>query len=66
MREVRPASEIERDTDQAFIHGQLQRGVAAESFSVAQGLVDGAAQNQANVLDGVVLVDLDVPLSPER
>src|SRR6266850_1821786 len=66
VREVRPPTEVEGDAYEAFVHRHLERRVADQALAVAEGLVDRGAEHQADVLDGVVLVDLDIALGLHR
>jgi hypothetical protein len=59
--EVRAAAEIQRSAGQRLVHRQGE-AVAADAALVAQRLAQRLAQGQPGVLDGVVLVDVQVTL----
>ena len=56
----RPAGEVEGGADQRLVHRQQARPVAADAGLVAEGLGEGAAERDADVLDGVVVVDVQI------
>ena len=58
--EVRPAGEVEGGADQRLVHRQQAGAVAADAALVAERLGQGPAEGDADVLDGVVVVDVQV------
>ena len=60
----RAAAEIEHDTGERLVHRQISPAVAADAALVTQRLGQGLAERDAGILDGVVQVDLEVPLRP--
>ena len=61
---VRPAREIERDLRARLVHRQ-QEAVAPDAALVAERLAQRLAERQRAVLDGVVLVDVQVAAAAE-
>ena len=53
------AAEVEGDLAEAIVHGEAE-AVAADAALVAEGLEDAFAESDASVLDGVVLIDVEV------
>jgi len=58
--EERPARDIDGDSRQCFVHGQVDVGVARDAALVGQGLGEGLAERDAGILRGVVLIDVQV------
>src|SRR5581483_8170021 len=58
----RPAGNVERDARQRLVHRQQAMGVAGDAALVAERLGEGLAERDADVLDRVVLVDMQVAL----
>ena len=55
-----PAGEVERGADQRVVHREVAGAVAADAALVAERLRERAAERDADVLDGVVVVDVQV------
>ena len=51
---------------QRLVHGKVERGVAGDAAPLAERLGDGLAERNAGVLDGVVVVDVQVALGLDR
>ena len=58
-----PARDIDGDAAQRLVHGQMHTRVAGYALLVAEGLQEGLAQRDADILDGVMLVDMQVTLA---
>src|SRR5208337_304254 len=59
---ISPPAQIDRTGDQRLVHRQREMAVAANSGPIAQGLTYGQPQADADVLDGVMLIDVQVAL----
>ena len=57
-----PAAEIDGRGDQRFFHRQREVAVAADAGFVAEGLLERLADGDADVFDGVVLIDVQIAL----
>src|ERR1700733_600477 len=57
--EVGPARDVERDLRLGFVHGQ-QEPIACDAALVAEGFTQRGSQSQGAVLDGVMLVDVQI------
>ena len=51
---------------QRLVHGKVDRGVAGDAAPLAERLGDRLAERDAGVLDGVVVVDVQVALGLDR
>src|SRR5256885_2904495 len=60
--EERPPRHVHRRRDERLVHRDERGPEPHDPPLVAEGLVDRLAQHDADVLDGMVLVDLDVTL----
>ena len=60
--ERRPAGEVDGDLGQALVHRDDGPAVAVDAALVAEGLLEGLAEDDADVFDGVVGVDLQIAL----
>ena len=60
--EIRPPAQIDRAGGQRLVHGQREVAVAADAGPIAQGLAHGRPQADADVLDRVMLIDVQVAL----
>ena len=60
VHERRAAAEVDRRRHQRLVHRDRRLAVAADAAPVAERLAERLAQAEADVLDGVVGVDLDV------
>ena len=58
-----PAGEVHCREDQGLVHGKQGIPIAADAPLVSQGLGEGSAQGDADVLGGVVVIHLGVPLT---
>ena len=58
--EIGPAREVEGHLDQRLVEGQGDRGEAPDAGLVPERLGQGLAEHDADVLDGVVGVDVEV------
>lgn len=54
------AAEVEGDAGEGFVHGEEAVAVAADAFAVAEGFVEGFAEDDADILDGVVVIDVEI------
>ena len=59
---IGPPAEIDRATGQGLVHRQRKVAVAANAGPIAQGLPHGLPQADADVLDRVMLIDVQVAL----
>ena len=59
------AAEIDRDHGQGFVHGQDEIAGAVDAFAVAQRLGEQLAEHDADVFDGVVLIDVEIAFGVE-
>src|SRR5271157_5189973 len=60
--EERPARYVQRDAGQGLVHRQKAVGVAGQAAFVAERFGERLADGDADVLDGVVIVDVAVAL----
>ena len=60
--EERSAGDVDRDAGQRLVHRQQAVGPAGDAALVAERLAQGLAERDADVLDGVVIVDVQVAL----
>ena len=60
----RTPAEVEGHGGQTVVHGQRE-AIALDAALAAQGLQQAVAQGQGRVLNGVMLVDVQVALSPD-
>src|SRR5206468_9778713 len=58
--EIRSAAEVERNRHETLVHRHLERRVADDPGAIAERLIDRAAERQREILDGVVLVDVEI------
>lgn len=58
-----PPGEVDDHPRQRLIEGHVGVAVAADALLVADGLGEGLAEGDADVLDGVVIVDMQVALA---
>ena len=56
----RPARNVERDARQRLVHRHVDAGIAVDAGHVAERLLHGLAERDADVLGGVVMVDVQV------
>ena len=66
VHEVRSAAEIHGDGDEALVHRHGDRGVAHDALAIAERFIDRAAEHEAEVFHGVVLVHVEVALRLHR
>ena len=62
--EVRATGQVQPRVRRAFVHRQ-RKAIAADATLVAECLLQGLAQRQRTILDGVVLVDMRVAVAVE-
>ena len=60
IHKVRAAAQVHSTQRQRLIHGQQAAAIAHQPALVAQGFLDGGAQGNAHILNGVVAVDLQI------
>ena len=60
--EVRPPGNVDRGARHRLVHRQMHVGVAGDALHVAERLLQRGAERDADVLDRVVLVDVEVAL----
>src|SRR3546814_9487700 len=58
--EIRPRRNVERDARQRLVHRAQRVAVAADAALVAQRLGDRLAHRDAGILDGMMLVDMEI------
>ncbi len=54
------AAEVDCGDGEGFVHGHEEVSGAEDAALVAEGAVEGFAERDADVFDGVVLVDVEV------
>src|SRR5881394_187095 len=54
------AGEVQCDAGEGVFHGDRRPAVAEDAGLVAEGFVEGGAEDEGDVLDGVVVVDVGV------
>jgi hypothetical protein len=59
------AADVEGEVDEGFVHGEVAEAVAVDAGVIAEGLVDGHAEDDADVFDGVVVVDVEIAVGVE-
>src|SRR5205807_6763463 len=57
------AGEIDHAARQRFVEGKIEAAGAGDAGAIARRLIDGAPQRDAGVLDGVVLIDVQIALA---
>ena len=62
----RPAGNVDRRARQRLVHGKVERSVAGDAAPLAERLGNGLAERDAGILDGVVVVDMQVALGLDR
>ena len=60
--EIGPAGNVERSAGQGLVHRQIGMSVARDAALIAQRLRDRLAKRNAAILDGVMLIDVQVAL----
>ena len=63
--EIGPARYVERGARQRLVHRQIGMRIAHDAVLVAQRLRHRLAQRDAAILDGVVLVDMQIALGAQ-
>ena len=63
---VRPAAEIDGHDGQRLVHRHHEVAGAVDALAVAERLQHGFAEHDADVLDGVVLIDVEVAVGLQR
>src|SRR4051794_39590904 len=61
----RAARNVDRNLRQGFIHGESETGIAADALAIAERLFHRLAEGDADVLDGVMEVDMGIALGVE-
>ena len=56
-----PAGEIDRRAGEGFVHGDGGPSEAGDAAFVAECFFEALAQDDADVFDGVVRIDLEIP-----
>jgi len=59
------AAKIDRGDGERLIHGHDEVAGAIDAAAVAEGLVEQLAEDDANVLDAVVLIDVEIAVGLE-
>ena len=62
----RPAGHVDRDARQRLVHRQVHVGIAGDALHVAERLLHRLAERDADILGGVVVVDMQVALGLDR
>ena len=62
----RPAGDVDRGLGQRLVHRHQRVAEAADAALVAERLGEGLAEHDADILGGVVEVDMQVALGPHR
>src|SRR5690349_6325722 len=60
--EARPSGKIDHDARQRFVERHVRVSVAANALLVADGLCNGLAKRDADVFDGMVVVDMRIAM----
>ena len=63
--ECRPATKIDGCDGEGLIHGHEEVAGAQDAALVPEGAVEGLAERDANVFDGVVLIDIQIAFAGE-
>ena len=61
VRQPRPPAEVDGHPRQRIVHRDDRRAESSQPLLVAQRLAEGLSQHQADILNHVVIVDLQVP-----
>jgi hypothetical protein len=64
--EKRTAAEIERNGRKRFVHRERKMSITTDAAFIAQRIAHGLAQANADVLDRVVLIDIQIANGVER
>src|SRR5690606_10588111 len=62
ISEIRTATEIDDDSRQRLVHGKVRVAVAADPALFTQRPGECLTEYDARVLDGVMKIDLDIPV----
>jgi len=54
------SGEVDADTGECFVHGDGGETESFDAFFVAEGLLDGLAEDDTDVFDGVVIIDVGI------
>ena len=60
--EERPTGDVDGRLGHRLVHGKVDRGIARNALAVAQRLGNRLAERDARILDGMVIVDMQVAL----
>ena len=58
----RPARNVDRDARERLVHRHVHVGVAGDALHVAERLLHRLAERDADILGGVVMIDVQVAL----
>ena len=61
--EGRASAEIDRGDPQGLVHRHQKISGAQNAALVAQGSIEGLAQSDADIFDGVVLIDVEIAVA---
>ena len=64
--QVRPSTHVDYDARQRLVHRQKEKPVTLNPNFVAQGFFERLAQDQADILHGVVIINIRVALGLDR
>jgi len=62
---IGPTREVDRDAGKGIVHGHAGVTEAGDARPVTQRAREGVAEDERHVLDGVVLVDVQVARGPD-
>ncbi len=61
INERLPVREVERDARQRLIHRQQKETIPPDPPLFAEGFLERLPEHDAGILDGVVIIDIDIP-----
>ena len=62
----RPARNVDHDARQRLVHRHVDRGIAGDAGHGAERLLHGLPERDADVLGGVVVIDMEVAIGLHR
>jgi hypothetical protein len=62
----RPPGYVERDARQRLVHRHMHIGIARDALHVAESLANRLAERDADILGGVVVIDVQIALGLDR
>jgi len=62
----RSTGNVDRDSRQCFVHWYLHVGISRNAPHITEGLLDGLSERDANIFGGMVMIDVQVALGPDR